>query len=123
MSKKYKVLLVESDPFQRRLTAMLLEEMPVCLCVAADGEAGLALALEQEPDVILLELFLPSLSGLEFLRRYREKGGRAGVLAFSAAMTEDTARQVLAAGADILFRKPLRWAEVKRAVQALAERQ
>lgn len=123
MSKKYKVLLVESDPFQRRLMAMLLEEMEACLFTAADGEEGLALALEQEPDVILLELFLPSLSGLEFLRRYRENGGRAGVLAFSAVATEDTARQALAAGADLFFSKPFRWTEVKRAVQALAERQ
>lgn len=103
---------------------MLLEEMEeVCLAVAENGEEGLALALEQEPDVILLELFLPGLSGLEFLRRYRARGGRAGVLAFSAAMTEDAARQARSAGADVLFRKPFRWAEVKRAVRALMERQ
>lgn len=102
---------------------MLLEEMEVCLFAAADGEEGLTLALEREPDVILLELFLPGLSGLEFLRRYRAKGGRAGVLAFSAEMTEDTARQALAAGADVLIRKPFHWAEVRRAIRTLMERQ
>ena len=90
MKKEIKVLLVEDDEAQRRLMSMLLKTMEeVRLTVAADGLQGLERAQRDRPDVILLDLILPGISGIELLRRYRRGGGQAGVLAISKAVGEE----------------------------------
>lgn len=121
MIDEVKLLLVEDDPIQRRLMSMLLETMEeVRLTVAADGLEGLELAREQEPDVMVLDLILPELSGMELLKRYRRMGGKARVLALSKAAGEAVHAAAIAAGADFFLCKPALWPEVRRTIRALA---
>lgn len=121
MAEEIRVLLVEDDPIQRRLMSMLLETMEgVRLTVAADGPEGLELAQAEEPDVIVLDLILPRLSGMELLGRYRRLGGKAKVLVLSKATGEAVHAAALAAGADFFLCKPALWPEVRRTILALA---
>ena len=86
MSESLSVLLVEDDPIQRSLAHRILSlEARLSVFTAADGLEGLAFALQHHPQVILLDLILPGISGLELLRRYRDQGGTAKVLALSQA--------------------------------------
>lgn len=86
MSESLSVLLVEDDPIQRSLAHRILSlEARLSVFTAADGLEGLAFALQHHPQVILLDLILPGISGLELLRRYRDQGGTAKVLALPGA--------------------------------------
>src|SRR5437762_4363339 len=68
-----KVLLIEDDERRAKLTARYLETHGLVVTVAADGRSGLAEALRAPPDVVLLDLMLPQLSGMEVCRELRAK--------------------------------------------------
>lgn len=57
------ILLLEDDPYEARLVRRVLEQHGYRLLHAADGESGLKLAIEEQPDLILLDLGLPDIDG------------------------------------------------------------
>ena len=63
-----KILIIEDDKFLRELIARKLEEEKYVISEAVDGEEGLRKIREDKPDLILLDLILPSLDGFEVLR-------------------------------------------------------
>ena len=106
-----RVLYVEDN----RVNAMLIEQMlarwpGVEVVIADDGAAGLAQAASLSPDVILLDLQLPDMSGLEVLRRLRSQASTKGVpiIALSASALPDQVAAARAAGADDYWTKPVR---------------
>lgn len=88
--------------------------------LAADGPEGLELAWSWRPDVIVLDLILPGMSGLELLRQYRGQGGRAKVLVLTGFGGEWARRTAAALGADFLLDKPTGWSELLEAIRLLA---
>ena len=69
------VLVVDDDPAMLKLMKVVLSKMgfrPVC---SPDGESGLRAVEEARPDVIVLDLIMPGISGFEFLHRYKRNGG------------------------------------------------
>ncbi|MEK7647290.1 MAG: response regulator [Patescibacteria group bacterium] len=78
--KRYKVLLVEDEPgFQKALRQALEQKAGYEVIQAFDGEAGIKLAQESKPDIILLDLILPKKNGFEVLRFLREKPELAAI--------------------------------------------
>ena len=104
------VLCIEDDPTSRLLVERIVAHRPrLTLNTAATGEEGLALAVENPPDVVLLDLRLPDLPGDEVLRwlkgRPETAGSRVIVLTAEAhALKRD---ELLAAGADDYLTKPI----------------
>jgi two-component system nitrogen regulation response regulator GlnG len=116
-----RLLLVDDDP------AMILDQVTHALGpqgmqidVARTAEEGLRQVVAQPPDVILLDVHLPDLSGLEAYQRIREIDGRIPVVFITWAATADTAIEAMKEGAyDYLF-KPLNLAQLRAVVtQAL----
>ena len=66
-----RVLLVEDDRFLRRACATSLRERGFTVATAADGEEALRSALAERPDLIVLDMLMPKLSGLDVLRAVR----------------------------------------------------
>src|SRR5207244_12768319 len=66
-----RVLLVEDDRFLRRACEASLRQRGLTVTTAADGEEGLRLARSEKPDLVLLDMLMPKLSGLEALRARR----------------------------------------------------
>jgi CheY-like chemotaxis protein len=66
-----KILLVEDDPYLRRACETSLRRQGYAVVSAVDGEQGLALARTEAPDLVLLDMLMPKLTGLDVLRALR----------------------------------------------------
>lgn len=80
-----KVLIIEDDEFLRSLAAKRLEQDGYKVIAALAGEAGLKSAESDKPDLILLDLLLPGLSGFEVLEKFKQtpEGKKVPVVVFS----------------------------------------
>jgi len=117
-----RVLIVEDDPaILRGLKDNLLAESYEVL-TASDGEAGFRLIHEQRPDLVILDLMLPRMSGYEVCRRLREEGDRTPLLMLTARGEEADRVLGLELGADDYVTKPFSVRELLARVKALLRR-
>lgn len=100
-SRKIRVMVVDEHPVVRRgLEAMLRPYGDFVLVgEAGDGLGAIALCQELQPDVILIDLLLPKLDGIEAIRRIRRQSPKARVIVFTCAHDEFCVQQALSAGA------------------------
>ena len=108
------VLVVEDDPSNRALLVALLERAGYVAVTAIDGPSGLAAALEMEPDVVLLDVGLPGMDGLEICRRLRTDPRTVAlpVVLLTGRTSVDDVVAGLDAGADDFLAKPFHQAEL-----------
>ncbi|MCE5254198.1 MAG: response regulator transcription factor [Actinomycetia bacterium] len=119
--KHIAILVVDDDENLRRLVAAYLESEGYEVEQAADAEAALASVKRHEPDLILLDLMLPGLSGLEVARRVRVKR-QIPILMLTARGSEDDMLQGFDAGADDYLVKPFSPKVLVARVRALLRR-
>lgn len=75
--------------------------------IASDGAETLEMLIETKPDVLLLDLIMPQIDGLEVLQRIKGDGQKPFVIIISALSNEEIKRQAIESGADCYFAKPL----------------
>ena len=116
-----KVLVVEDDVDIQDLVVALLSRVGYDVGVEDNGDAGLAAALSQELDLVILDWMMPGLSGLEVCRAIRAdpRGKDVPVLMLTAKAQEDDIGQAFTAGADDYMVKPFRGRELVSRVQSL----
>lgn len=122
LSRGLRVLVIED---QHDIAANIwdyLERRGHLVDHAADGEAGLAHAMRGEADVIVLDLGLPRLDGLELCRRLRNAGRGVPVLMLTARDTLDDKLQGFARGADDYMVKPFAMKELEARIGVLHRR-
>lgn len=109
LALEIRVLVVEDDPETRMLTEALLSgRKGVCLCaLAKDGLEGLELVEQTRPDIVLLDLILPGMDGLDFLRALRRRSARPAVVVASQASEPTVIRLAFQLGASYYLIKPL----------------
>ena len=73
------ILYVEDNEMNRKIVRDLLKRTTYEIIEAFDGEAGMALALERRPDLILMDIQLPKISGIEATRRLRAEAATANI--------------------------------------------
>jgi len=117
-----RVLLAEDEPHIVESLRFLLNRAGFEVSVATNGEAALAAALNAPPDVILLDVMLPGIDGIEALRRLRaDPRGRAVPVVMLTAKGRRADREIaLQSGADVFISKPFSNAEVVATVNRLA---
>jgi DNA-binding response OmpR family regulator len=103
------VLVVEDDPPLRRMVSLFLRAAGYRVRAAEDGSSGLALAQEERPDLVLLDLMLPELDGWEVLRRIKGDAFTAAipVLVLTASVDPRLTEQALRLGATRFLAKPI----------------
>lgn len=117
MSKaKIQILVVDDEIAIRKLLRYGLDQQEYELFEADTGEAGLRLAASQNPDLILLDLGLPGLDGIEFTRRLREWSA-CPIIILSVREREQDKVAALDAGADDYLTKPFGIAELQARIR------
>jgi DNA-binding response OmpR family regulator len=117
-----RILVVEDDARISDFLRRGLTEAGFTVDVVGDGESGLAAVEEGVHDVLIVDIMLPGIDGLELIERARERGVAAPVLILSARRTVDERVEGLRRGGDDYLTKPFAFAEVLARVQALLRR-
>ncbi len=117
-----KILVVDDDPAMLKLMELIAAENGYEVASAASGATGLRLALETEPDLILLDLVLPDMSGVEVCRRLRAAGLKVTVLMVSCLHDPEDVVVGLEVGADDYMRKPFEVRELVARINARLRR-
>jgi DNA-binding response OmpR family regulator len=103
-----KLLIADDEPGIRRLVRMTLENERYEILEAADGDEALAVARDQRPDLMLLDVMMPRRSGLEVCRMLKGDPATAGIsiIMLSARAQESDLKEGEDAGSDGYFMKP-----------------
>jgi heavy metal response regulator len=117
-----KILLVEDDKGIARFVKKGLLENDFSVDLATDGEEGLRLALRESYDLIILDIMLPGIDGLEILKRLRGMMIQTPVIFLTARDSENDIVQGLTVGADDYLTKPFSFNELLARVQARLRR-
>ena len=111
------ILIVDDDPRNVEfLRDSLLDPGGYTTLCATDGEEALHLALTQEPDLILLDLQMPKMDGLEVLEALKKGGREVPTILITAHGSESIAVQAFRLGVRDYFQKPFRATEIMQAV-------
>jgi DNA-binding response OmpR family regulator len=117
------VLVVDDEPTIAEVVARYLERAGYRTRVAGDGPSALEVAANQRPDLVVLDLMLPGLDGLEVMRRLREQGDDRLAVILLTAKGEEADRVIgLRRGADDYVVKPFSPAELVARVDAVLRR-
>lgn len=117
-----KVLVVEDDRTVGQFVQRGLEEQRIQTDLIDDGGSALEQASQASYDVIVLDLRLPTLSGIEVLRTLRDRGVATPVLVLTAQDAVESKVQALRTGADDYVTKPFAFEELLARVEALGRR-
>jgi two-component system cell cycle response regulator DivK len=114
------VLVVEDNPANMTLALFLLQSAGHQVLSATDAEAGLALARERQPDLILMDIQLPGMDGLEATTQLKqdESTRRIPVIALTALAMKGDEERIRAAGCDGYIGKPMRYKDFLAAIAA-----
>jgi DNA-binding response OmpR family regulator len=118
------VLVADDDEDIRALVTFRLERAGYRVLIAEDGERALSLALEQTPDLAVLDVMMPRLDGYELTRRLRqhEETKSMPIILLTARVQEADVERGFEAGADDYIRKPFSPQELRARVQAILGR-
>jgi DNA-binding response OmpR family regulator len=117
-----RILVVDDDPAVTSVLRRGLSYEGYTVTVAADGPAGLAAAREAPPDLVVLDIMMPGLNGLEVLRRLRAADATLPVLMLTARDTPAEQVQGLETGADDYMVKPFSFEVLLAHIRALLRR-
>jgi len=117
-----RVLIVEDEPVLLRGLGDAFTARGCAVLTAADGQAGLDLALSGQADIILLDIMLPKIDGYEICRAVRARGGDVPIIMLTARGQEEDIVRGLNSGADDYVTKPFSIRELTARVNAFLRR-
>lgn len=117
-----KLLLIEDEPSVISLIQRSLSASGYEITVAMDGQSGLNMALRHDFDLILLDLMIPVMNGMEVCRKIRNTDSSVPILMLTALGTTENIVSGLDAGADDYMTKPFKLAELEARIRTLTRR-
>ena len=113
------ILIVEDNEKNMKLTRELLRAKGYATLEAVTGQAGVQLALEHRPDLILMDIQLPDIDGIAALREIRTDNAldAVPVLAVSASVMPDDQQKIVSSGFDAFITKPINLKQFSETVQ------
>lgn len=117
-----KLLLVEDEPSVISLIQRSLSAAGHEITIAMDGQSGLQMAIQHQFDLIILDLMLPVMNGMEVCRKIREAEIGTPIIMLTALSTTENIVSGLDAGADDYMTKPFKLAELEARIRTLTRR-
>ena len=114
------VLVADDNEVAQRLCRRVLEKAGYKVLIAGDGLEAVDIALGQSPVVVLMDVAMPGVDGLEAMRRIKAAKPKLPIVIASAHSMASDRERFLAAGADDVLSKPFRLAELVDVVERLA---
>lgn len=118
-----KILIIDDDPGLRKSLTLILTDAGYQVVSAEDGAKGLATAEATQPDMIMCDIRMPKVDGLEFVQRYLASGGEALVIIMTAYGSMDLAVEAMSKGAYDYLPKPFGASEVLLTLRKAEERE
>ena len=118
---KKKILIVEDNPQNMKLMEMLLEAKGYILLEAIDGEQAMDVATTERPDLILMDIQLPKMSGLEVTRKLRQLPAfnHIPIIAITAYAMKGDKEKFIEAGCDAYLAKPIDTRELPKVISEM----
>jgi two-component system cell cycle response regulator DivK len=118
------ILIIEDNEKNMKLVRDVLQVKGYATIEAGTGEEGVRLAAERKPDLILMDIQLPGISGIEALRRLRAIPDTAAIpaIAVTASVMQQDRKQITEAGFNGYLGKPLNLKEFLDTVRAMLEK-
>jgi NarL family two-component system response regulator LiaR len=121
IERRIRVLIVDDhELFRHGMGQLLAEQGFEIVGEASSGEAAVALATRYEPDVVVMDLSMPGIGGIEATRRITERAPRSRVLVLTIASDEETVNEAIVAGAAGYLLKDATPDEIAAGVRAAA---
>jgi len=121
-NRTFKILLIEDEPSVISLIQRSFSVSGHEITVAMDGQSGLQMAMKHTFDIILLDLMLPVMNGMEVCRQIRVSGSSTPIIMLTALGTTENIVSGLDAGADDYITKPFKLAELEARIRTLTRR-
>jgi two-component system cell cycle response regulator DivK len=117
------ILIIEDNAKNMKLTRDLLKAKGYATLEATTGEEGVRLALEHRPDLVLMDIQLPDINGIEAFERIRADADTAAipVVAFTASVTPTDRNRITQAGFSGFVSKPIQLKEFLATVKRMLE--
>jgi two-component system response regulator AtoC len=123
MTQQKRLLVIDDEENLRHLLRSMLSKEGYEVYLAADGQAGLALLEQQDFDIILCDLRMPNMDGIEFLKQVAGRTVTASIITMSAYGTMDLAIETMQLGAYDYISKPFKPAEILLVLKKAEERE
>lgn len=116
--QKPKILVVDDDAAMREVLEMRLQEWGFDVVLAADGDEAAQIADFENPDIVLTDLVMPRVSGLELLSRLKAENTKRAVILITAEGSIDAAVEAMKQGAKDFVTKPLDYPKLRSILEA-----
>jgi len=116
-----RVLIVDDEADVRKFLAAALHEYGIAVTAAAKGRQALSLLADSEFELIIVDMSLPDMDGLELIRRVHRDFPLLKIAAISGFMGGALQREAVLAGADLTLRKPTPRLELRNAVRGVLD--
>jgi two-component system KDP operon response regulator KdpE len=118
----YTVLVADDNEVAQRLCKRVLEKAGYAVLIAADGLQAVEAALQHHPSMILMDVAMPGIDGLEAMRRIKAEVPAMPIVIASAHSMASDRERFLSAGADNVLSKPFRLADLISMVEQLTNK-
>ncbi len=119
--KAMKMLVVDDEEYICEILHEFLSLQGYQVDTAANGEDALKKYEADRPEVVLLDIRMPGIGGIDILRRIKEIDSRVGIIMLSAFGDEETVNEVLQMGADYYLQKPVEFERLMEILTSLQE--
>lgn len=114
-----KVMVVEDDAPLREILQVLLQDYPHEFLFAENGSQALSLDAAHKPDLIMIDLGLPDMSGFELGKELRRRSGKRHLVAFTGYDSKDYREQAQQAGFNDFYLKPMELEAMERTFEQI----
>jgi DNA-binding NtrC family response regulator len=122
VSETARILLIDDEPGSREGLGLLLRREGYAVEAVDSGETGLALLIKQPFEVIITDLFLPGVNGIDLLKRVKEMALPANVILFTGQASAETAVEAMKEGAFDYVTKPVNFDKLRVVVAKAVEK-